>query len=45
VLAQAEVPIESGDTSQSLEQRVLAAEHQLYPAALADFVSQQSRRA
>ena len=38
VLAQAEVPIEPGDTPQTLERRVLAAEHDLYPQALADFV-------
>ncbi len=39
VLAQAQVPIEPGDDAQSLEERVLAAEHSLYPAALAEFVS------
>jgi len=39
ILAQTEVPIEPGDTPQRLEQRVLAAEHRLYPAALAAFVS------
>ena len=38
VLAQAEVPIEPGDTPQSLEQRVLAAEHRLYPRVLSEFV-------
>jgi phosphoribosylglycinamide formyltransferase-1 len=38
VLGQAEVPIEPGDTAQSLEQRVLAAEHQLYPKVLSEFV-------
>jgi phosphoribosylglycinamide formyltransferase-1 len=38
VIAQAQVPIEPGDTAQSLEQRVLAAEHALYPRALAEFV-------
>jgi phosphoribosylglycinamide formyltransferase-1 len=38
VVAQAEVPIEPGDTPHSLEQRVLAAEHALYPKALAQFV-------
>ena len=31
VLGQAEVPIEPGDTPSLLEQRVLAAEHLLYP--------------
>jgi len=39
VLGQAEVPIEPGDTAQSLEQRVLAAEHALYPKVLSRFVS------
>ena len=38
VVDQAQVPIEPGDTPQTLEQRVLAAEHALYPKALADFV-------
>jgi phosphoribosylglycinamide formyltransferase-1 len=38
VLGQAEVPIEPGDTAESLEQKVLAAEHRLYPAVLREFV-------
>ena len=38
VLGRAEVPILPGDTPASLEQRVLAAEHALYPRVLADFV-------
>lgn len=38
VLGQAEVPIEAGDTPEMLEQRVLAAEHQLYPRMLNEFV-------
>ena len=38
VLGQAEVPIEPGDTPQTLEQRVLAAEHALYPKVLSEFV-------
>jgi phosphoribosylglycinamide formyltransferase-1 len=38
VLGQAEVPIESGDTPESLEQRVLTAEHALYPEVLNEFV-------
>lgn len=38
VLGQAEVPIEPGDTSVTLEQRVLAAEHRLYPKVLSHFV-------
>lgn len=39
VLGQAEVPIEPGDTPASLEERVLAAEHGLYPAILRAFVN------
>lgn len=35
VLAQARVPVQAGDTADSLRQRVLAQEHRLYPAALA----------
>ena len=38
VLGQAEVAIEPGDTPESLEQRVLAAEHKLYPQVLSAFV-------
>ena len=38
VLGQAEVPIEPGDSPETLEQRVLAAEHQLYPELLNGFV-------
>lgn len=38
VLGQTEVPIEAGDTPQTLEQRVLAAEHALYPRVLSEFV-------
>jgi phosphoribosylglycinamide formyltransferase-1 len=38
VLGQAEVPIESGDTAAELAERVLAAEHQLYPKVLSEFV-------
>ncbi|HEY0102941.1 MAG TPA: phosphoribosylglycinamide formyltransferase [Brevundimonas sp.] len=37
VLAQARVPVLRDDTPASLAQRVVVAEHQLYPAALADF--------
>ncbi len=37
VLGSAEVPVESGDTAESLEQRVLEAEHGLYPRVLAEF--------
>lgn len=39
ILAQAKVAVEPGDTPLTLEQRVLEAEHRLYPAALAAFVS------
>lgn len=39
VLGQAEVPIEPCDTAETLEQRVLAAEHRLYPKVLKEFVS------
>jgi phosphoribosylglycinamide formyltransferase-1 len=38
VLSQIEVPIEPGDTPANLEQRVLAAEHKLYPKVLSEFV-------
>lgn len=38
VLGQAKVPVLPGDTPQSLEQRVLAAEHALYPRILNEFV-------
>ena len=38
VLGQAEVPLTADDTPDSLEQRVLAAEHDLYPKILNEFV-------
>ena len=38
VLGQAEVPIALDDTPTSLEERVLAAEHALYPRILSEFV-------
>lgn len=38
ILSRIEVPIEPGDTPASLEQRILAAEHLLYPRALGDFI-------
>jgi len=38
VLGSTVVPIEPGDTATALEQRVLAAEHQLYPRILSEFV-------
>jgi phosphoribosylglycinamide formyltransferase-1 len=43
VIARAEVPIEPGDDAAALERRVLAAEHALYPKALADFVLARAR--
>jgi len=39
VLGQVEVPIEPNDTPETLEQRVLAAEHRLYPKVLKEFVA------
>lgn len=41
VLAQARVPVLPGDTPATLAARVLAAEHVLYPNALADFIRAQ----
>ena len=38
VLGQSEVPIATGETPESLAQRVLAAEHALYPKVLSEFV-------
>ena len=35
IIAQAAVPVLPGDTAEALAERVLAAEHRLYPAALA----------
>ena len=43
VLAQARVPVQADDTPASLAQRVLAAEHQLYPEALDAFCRQLGR--
>ncbi len=42
-LAQARAPILADDTPDSLAQRVLTAEHELYPRALADFCRVQMR--
>jgi phosphoribosylglycinamide formyltransferase 1 len=39
VLGQAEVPILADDTAATLEQRVLAAEHALYPKILSEFLN------
>ncbi|MCP9759808.1 phosphoribosylglycinamide formyltransferase [Aquitalea sp. S1-19] len=41
IVAQGAVAILPGDTAQTLAQRTLAVEHQLYPAAVHDFVSGQ----
>jgi phosphoribosylglycinamide formyltransferase-1 len=38
ILGQVEVPVIDGDTAESLAQRILAAEHDLYPAMLKEFV-------
>jgi phosphoribosylglycinamide formyltransferase-1 len=38
VLGSAEVPIAADDTPESLERRILAAEHMLYPKVLTEFV-------
>lgn len=38
VLGQSEVPVETNDTAMTLEQRVLTAEHELYPRILSEFV-------
>ena len=38
IVAQAEVPVLAGDTPETLATRVLAAEHRLYPRALADLI-------
>lgn len=38
ILGTSEVPIAPGDTAETLEKRILAAEHQLYPKILAEFV-------
>ena len=43
VLARAAVPVLDEDTPASLAQRVLVAEHRLYPQALADFCRAQMR--
>jgi formyltetrahydrofolate-dependent phosphoribosylglycinamide formyltransferase len=40
VLGQARVPVLADDTPATLAQRVLTAEHRLYPRALADFCAQ-----
>ena len=44
ILGSGQVPVEPKDTPASLEQRVLAAEHKLYPRALTRFVMAQTKR-
>ena len=44
ILASSQVPVEGDDTPASLEARVLAEEHKLYPKALAKFVVAQAKR-
>jgi phosphoribosylglycinamide formyltransferase-1 len=39
ILAVAEVPIEPGDSAETLANRILAEEHRLYPKALKEFVN------
>jgi phosphoribosylglycinamide formyltransferase-1 len=43
ILGQARVPVLAGDTEATLAARVLAAEHQLYPAMLRQFLAELSR--
>jgi len=38
ILGQAQIPVHDGETAESLEKRVLAAEHKLYPRILRQFV-------
>ncbi len=42
ILAQAVVPVLSGDTSQTLAARVLTQEHRIYPAAIARLLGESS---
>lgn len=44
ILGQARVPVEPGDTADSLAARVLVAEHRLYPAVLRRFAEGQTAR-
>ncbi len=45
IIAQAAVPVLAGDTPEQLAQRVLAAEHRLYPHALSLFLKGQAHTA
>jgi formyltetrahydrofolate-dependent phosphoribosylglycinamide formyltransferase len=40
VIARSEIAIQAGDTPESLAERVLAAEHELYPKALSEWLRQ-----
>lgn len=44
ILGQARVPVEPGDTAESLAARVLVAEHRLYPAVLRRFAEGKTAR-
>jgi len=44
ILAQAAVPVLSTDSAETLARRVLKAEHHLYPAILADFITKTQRK-
>jgi len=44
ILAQAAVPVLPTDSAETLAKRVLKAEHQLYPATLADFITKTQRK-
>ena len=43
IVAQAVVPVEADDTRETLAARVLAAEHRLYPRAIAWFLTGQAQ--
>jgi phosphoribosylglycinamide formyltransferase 1 len=45
IIAQAAVPVLAGDTADTLAQRVLAVEHQIYPAVLRMIASGETTRA
>lgn len=44
ILSSSEVPVEPGETPRSLEAKILKAEHELYPTALAEFVRRSDGR-
>jgi folate-dependent phosphoribosylglycinamide formyltransferase PurN len=43
IIAQREVPILPNDTAESLHTRIQVAEHELYPAAIAEFCEKYAR--